>query len=116
MKIRITVEGTPLTATLDDNESARAFAALLPLALTLDDYAATEKISDLPARLPTTGAPPGTAPSAGDIAYYAPWGNLALFYRSDRHAQGLVRLGRLDAGVEAIATPSSLRVMIEAVA
>jgi hypothetical protein len=40
------IEGTPITATLDDNEIARDFASLLPLTLT--DYAATEKISDLP--------------------------------------------------------------------
>jgi hypothetical protein len=38
-------------------ETSRDFAALLPLTLTLKDYAATEKISDLPKRLSTDGAP-----------------------------------------------------------
>lgn len=50
MKIRMIVDGTPLTATLDDTEAARDFVSLLPLALTLEDYAATEKVSDLPRR------------------------------------------------------------------
>lgn len=86
MKIRIEVEGTPITANLEDNETARDFAALLPLTLTLRDHAETERISDLPRRLSTDGAPAGTAASAGDISYYAPWGNLALFHRRWRRA------------------------------
>lgn len=39
MKIRMTVDGVPLSETLDDTEVARDFAALLPLTLTLEDYA-----------------------------------------------------------------------------
>ena len=72
MKIRMNIDGTAITATLDDNQTARDFAALLPLALTLTDYAATEKISNLPRRLSTKDAPPGTEASIGDITYYAP--------------------------------------------
>jgi hypothetical protein len=115
MKIRMIVEGTPVTATLDDNQTARDFAALLPLALTLEDYAATEKISDLPRRLSIVGAPAGTAASAGDIAYYAPWGNLAAFYRDFRYSEGLVRLGKIDGGLEIMERPGSLQVRIERV-
>jgi hypothetical protein len=51
VKIRMIVEGAPLTATLDDNRPARYFAALLPLSLTLEDYSPTEMISDLARRL-----------------------------------------------------------------
>jgi hypothetical protein len=35
-----------------------------------------------PRKLSTSGARPGSDPDVGDIAYYAPWGNLALFYRN----------------------------------
>ena len=38
MKIRIDVNGTPVSATLDDNETSRDFVSLLPLTLTLEDY------------------------------------------------------------------------------
>jgi hypothetical protein len=38
------MNGTPVTATLEDNETSRAFVALLPLTLTLEDYNGTEKI------------------------------------------------------------------------
>src|SRR5438067_804019 len=102
MRIRMDIEGTAITATLDDNETARDFVSLLPLTLTLNDYAATEKMSDLSRSLSTKGAPPGTDPSIGDITYYSPWGNLALFYKDSGYASGLVKLGRIDAGLEAL--------------
>jgi len=113
MKIRMDVEGTEVTATLDDNAAARDFASLLPLTLTLKDYAETEKVSDLPRRLSTEGAPPGTDPSVGDITYYAPWGNLAVFYKDFGYSNGLVKLGRIDSGAEALNRPGPLRVTIE---
>ena|SRR5690242_12934003 len=102
MKIRVNIEGTAIAATLFDTGASRDFASLLPLTLTLRDYAATEKISDLPRRLSTEGAPPGNDPSVGDIAYYSPWGNLALFYGDSGYASGLVKLGKFDSGVEAL--------------
>ena len=115
MKIRMDVEGTVITATLDDNATSRDFVSLLPLTLTLQDYAATEKISDAPRRLSTAGAPPGSDPSPGDISYYAPWGNLALFYKDSGYASGLVKLGKLDSGVEALHRIGPLRVTIEVI-
>ena len=113
MKIRMKFDGTPLTATLDDTDTARDFAALLPLTLTLTDYASTEKVSDLPRKLSTKGAPPGTAASAGDISYYAPWGNLALFHRDFEYSSGLVKLGALHGGIEVLRRRGPLAVTIE---
>jgi hypothetical protein len=52
MKIRLTVDGQVATAILyDNNATARNFAALLPLSLTLTDHARDERIADLPQRL-----------------------------------------------------------------
>jgi hypothetical protein len=113
MKIRLTAGAKVLTATLLDNATARDFAALLPLTLTLTDYASTEKVSDLPKRLSTKGAPSGTTPSAGDIAYYAPWGNLAIFYKDFSHSSGLIKLGKLDGDVEALHAAGPLEVKVE---
>jgi hypothetical protein len=113
IRIRIDVGGTLLSATLDDTDVARDFAALLPLDLTLEDYASTEKISDLPRKLVTAGAPAGTAASAGDITYYGPWGNLALFYRAFGYSAGLVKLGRIDSGLAALQRPGPLAVTIQ---
>jgi hypothetical protein len=115
MRIRIDIEGTTMTGTLEQSAAARDFAALLPLTLTLRDYAATEKISDLPRRLSTQGAPPGFDPSVGDIAYYAPWGNLAIFYRDFGYSIGLIKLGAIESGGAALNRPGSLRARIELV-
>lgn len=106
---------TPLTATLIDSNTVEDFASLLPLTLTLTDYAGTEKVSDLPRRLSTEGAPPGSDPQVGDIAYYAPWGNLALFYRDFGYSSGLVILGKIDGDMEALSVPGSAAATIELV-
>jgi hypothetical protein len=63
---------------LIDNATTRDLLSLLPLTLTLEDYANAEKIGYLPRRLDTAGTPSGADPSTGDIPYYAPWGNLAI--------------------------------------
>ncbi|HYH00564.1 MAG TPA: cyclophilin-like fold protein [Terriglobales bacterium] len=100
MKIRITIAGKQATATLDNNETAKDFASLLPLTLTLKDYADNEKVSDVPKKLSTKGAPATYVPVARDITYYAPWGNLALFHKDGHDSPGLVKLGTIDSGVE----------------
>ena len=114
MKINLKLPDQTLTATLYDTPTARDFAAMLPLTLTLEDYAKTEKVSELPKKLTKEGAPAGAAPSVGDIAYYVPWGNLALFYKDFRYSDGLILLGKLDGGgAEALSVPGSLKVTIE---
>lgn len=115
MKIQLTIDGREVIAILDDNATAMDFLALLPLTLTLSDFNRTEKVSDLPRRLSTEGAPDGIDPTVGDITYYAPWGNLALFYRDFGYATGLVRLGRIDAGIDVLSKPGPLTVSIERV-
>lgn len=104
MKIRITADGRELIARLYDSAAARDFAAMLPLTLTLADYNRIEKVADLPARIATADAPDGVTPVAGELTYYAPWGNLAIFYRDFGHSRGLVRLGRIETGAAQIAT------------
>jgi hypothetical protein len=113
MKIRMDVDGTRIIAMLDDNATSKDFASLLPLGLTLDDYNGTEKISDLPKKLSTQGAPEGVAPAAGDIAYYAPWGNLAIFYKDFGYSHGLVKLGTIASSARVFERAGRLRVTIE---
>ncbi len=43
MKLKITIGQTVLTATMYDNPTAADFIALLPLTLTLQDYAADKR-------------------------------------------------------------------------
>jgi hypothetical protein len=111
--IKITFGDTLLTATLYDNQTTRDFISLLPLDLKLEDYASKEKISSLPKKLSTEDAPSGFDPSIGDITYYAPWGNLAIFYKDFEYAKGLINLGKIDNGIEVFSTSNSLNVRIE---
>jgi hypothetical protein len=113
MKIRLKVGDKALAATLIDSATTRDFISLLPLTLTLKDYAGTEKISDLTKSLSTENAPSGSDPSVGDITYYAPWENLAIFYKDFGDASGLVILGKIDSGMEAFNVPGSVGVTIE---
>lgn len=113
MKILLTLDGKVMTATLLDNATARDLASLLPLELTLEDYASTEKIAHPPRKLSTAGAPAGASADVGDITYYAPWGNLAIFYRDFGCSPGLVKLGRIEGDVHALTVQASLKVWIE---
>ncbi|MBY6006278.1 hypothetical protein KUV62_20305 [Salipiger bermudensis] len=101
-EITVTVGETTLRATLDDSAAGRDFASLLPLELSLSDYHGIEKVADLPRKLDTSGAPARYAAQAGDITLYAPWGNLAIFYKPFPATSGLVRLGAFDGTLDAL--------------
>ncbi|WP_079228189.1 cyclophilin-like fold protein [Pseudomonas putida] len=80
--------------TLDDNESARALAQLLPLTLDMTELNANEKYATLPQRLPTRAARPGTIHN-GDLMLY---GNdtLVIFYQTFESTYAYSHLGRVD--------------------
>lgn len=113
MKINIKVGEKVVTATLIDSKTTQDFISLLPLTLKLEDHENTEKISNLPRRLSTEDAPPGSDPAIGDIAYYAPWGNLAMYYNDFGYSNGLIILGKIDGDIEALNVPGSVEVTIE---
>src|SRR4051794_26067621 len=113
MKIGIRFNGNEITASLIDHATSRDFVSVLPLKLTLEDYGDTEKISYLRRKLSTEGALPGSDPSVGDVSYYAPWGNLAIFRRGFRYSRGLIKLGTVDTGMKALNAPGSVEVTIE---
>lgn len=92
------------TATLYNNPSSRDLVSMLPLGLTVEDYSNNEKIAYLPRKLTEEGAAPFGSEAIGDVCYFAPWGNLVFFYGNYRYSRGLIRLGRLDKGVEPLLT------------
>jgi len=98
MRLRFTFVDQDFTATLEDNPSARDLFSMLPLDLTTTDYSTNEKIAYLPRKLTEEGSGRFGNEAAGDLCYYAPWGNLAMFHGSYRWSRGLIRLGRFDQG------------------
>lgn len=113
MQIRLIVGEQVATATLYDNATARDFASLLPLSLTMSDYAGIERVADLPRKLSTQGAPKGMAPVAGELTHYAPWGNLALFIEGRSYSASLLPLGKVDTGLSLLARPGPYTLRIE---
>lgn len=110
MKIKITLDKQIHYATLADNPASRSLMAKLPFSLPLEDYADSEKIARPAFKLDTARAPARYQGKPGDITYYAPWGNLALFYRGGPDAAGLVYLGRFDGDYRALATAQKIKI------
>jgi hypothetical protein len=112
VKIRITFNDLSMTATLYDNPTARDLTTMLPLHLKIEDYGGNEKIVRLPRKLTEDGSGPFGNERPGDLCYFKPWGNLALFY-GDYRWDGLIRLGRFDAGIEPLFVGGEYPVRIE---
>ncbi|WP_415975724.1 cyclophilin-like fold protein [Rhodococcus sp. 077-4] len=88
----------------NDTAATRDLVAMLPLTLTVDDHAGSEKIAYLPRALTHTGVP-GSDPDNGDFVYYAPWGNLVFYYDATgiEFSDDTVHLGTFDATAEQLA-------------
>lgn len=95
--IRITVGDQTFIAQLADNPTARDLVDQIPLTLQFRDFNGVEKIAKLPRPLTMEGVPAGADPEINDIGYYAPSGDLVLYYGDVGYFNGIVRIGRLDA-------------------
>lgn len=114
MRLKLTFADQQFTATLEDSAAARELFALLPLDLTIDDYSTNEKIAYLPNKLSDDGSARFENEAVGDLCYYAPWGDLAMFHGPYRWSRGLVRLGRLDQGAKPLLVRGEFPLRIEA--
>ena len=101
-KIRIAFQQQEVLVAMFDNPASRDFMRLLPLTLEFRDFASAEKIANLPRRLNTADSPtPKNA--SGDFTYYAPWGNLAIFYKGSASDGQLYILGQIMSGKDKLA-------------
>lgn len=113
VKLKVTVGQSTLIIKLHDNPTVNDFVSLLPLTVDLSDYNKTEMIGNIPRKLSIDKAPAGYQPRAGDLTYYAPWGNLALFYKPFRYSNGLIVLGQVENGIDVMSNVESVNVQIE---
>ena len=95
-RIKLTFEGNEIYALINNSKAGNDFLSLLPLSVKAEDFNSTEKIFYLSKKLNTQNEPDGINPKAGDITYYAPWGNIAIFYRDFRYSNNLIYLGRFE--------------------
>ncbi len=116
MRIRVAFADQAFAATLDDNPSARDLVSMLPVDLTIEDYSNNEKIAYLPRKLTEQGSGRFGSEAPGDLCYYAPWGNLAFFHAGYRYSTGLIRLGRLEGGIEPLLKHGKFPLRVEIIA
>lgn len=101
-KIRMLFADQEAIVVLDDHPAARDLMAMLPLTITFEDYNGIEKIGYPPRKLHLQDSPTNCDPSEGTFAYYAPWGNLSVFYRDFGYSRGLAPLGRVESGLDGL--------------
>lgn len=100
--------------TLDDSDTARAFAARLPLTLDMPDLNGNEKHVTLPGPLPTAPTRPGTI-RAGDVMLYGT-DVLVVFYETFESNYSYTRIGRIadGSGLAKALGPGSQRITFAA--
>lgn len=103
MQIRLRIGGAEATARLYDNATARDFASLLPVTITLHDLGGREKAGALPRDLAD-----GQGQSdyrAGQLGYWSPSSDLAIYYHEDGFripSPGIVMIGEIETGLDTI--------------
>lgn len=105
-QFRVVFGDTTLTGRLFDNATARDFASQLPMTLTFSDLHGVEKGAPLPRKLSVDGMPAGDDPQIGDLGYWAPDGNLVLYYGDVPYWTGIMRIGHFDGDMQAVAAQS----------
>ena len=115
VKIKLTTDNKFLTATLADNRTARDFASLLPLTLTMNDLFGREKFGHLPRAISDKGKRTHTY-EIGDIAYWSPGPDVAIYYHHDGEQipdPGIIVIGKIDSGVAPLNVRGSVKVAME---
>ena len=109
MSVRITIKsGNNATVfELNDSQASKDLLAQLPLRIKVEDYSDNEKIFYPPKKLGVAGTPLADA-KTGTLAYYAPWGDVAVFYRNFGSATGLYELGHVVSGGENLSAMSGI--------
>jgi hypothetical protein len=98
--IRITTrDGDAIVFSLNDSRAAKGLCDQLPLTVEVENYSSDEKIWYPPEKLDTGDTPLAQGP-AGTLAYFAPWGNVAVYYGDCGGASGLYMLGEAVSGIE----------------
>ena len=93
-KMKITICSTVFTATLNNNATATAFKAMLPLTINMSELNGNEKFYYFSTTLPTNASSGGNI-QVGDLMLY---GNncFVLFYEGFNTSYSYTRLGRID--------------------
>ncbi len=101
MKISINANGNTTVFELNDSQASKELYAQLPLTIKVEDYSNNEKIFYPPKKLSTSNTSLANG-GIGTLAYYAPWGDVVMFFGNFGRASGLYELGNVVSGKEYI--------------
>ncbi len=104
-QISVTWDGNQVIYALNDSPAASSLLEQLPLTIEVEDYSTNEKIFYPPQELDTSDTPTA-AGGAGTLAYYAPWGDVVMFYEDYNENPSLFELGQIVSGEELVARMS----------
>lgn len=114
IRIKLTFDDKEAIALLENNPTTQSLIVQLPITVSFDDFAGAEKIAYTPTELSQKEAPSGYNPDIGDITCYGPWGNLAIYYKDQPYANGLIPMGYFESGLEELSNmEKGVRVTIE---
>lgn len=100
MRMKLITQRGDIIIKLNNSNAAKHLAEILPFQLDFSDYNNTEKIAYPAKKIDVSDSASGTAPQAGDLTIYAPWGNLALFYKQGSFSSSLIPLGSIESSAE----------------
>ena len=100
-RIEVRADDATVVFEFNDSMAARELYGQLPLSVEVENFSTNEKIFYLPERLDEGDAPHAEG-GKGVLAYYAPWGNVVMFYGSFSPNPGLYELGEAVSGADGI--------------
>lgn len=106
LKISINSNGNTSVYELNNSSASKELYAQLPLNIKVENYSNDEKIFYPPNKLTTSNTSLAKNAKAGTLAYYAPWGDVVMFYKDFRSSSGLYELGKVLWGAEYIESMS----------
>lgn len=115
--VRFSAGSTSVDVTIgEDNPTVRDFLSLLPLTMTLEDFAGREKIGYFSRKLTVKGSK-GSDPEDGDLIYFVPWGNLGFYYNASgiNYSDQTIHIGKYRATPAELARFEGQAVTVEIV-
>lgn len=108
MKISVESNGNTTVYELNNSQASKELLEQLPMTIKVENYSHDEKIFYPPTKLSTASTPLASNAVAGTLAYYAPWGDVVMFYKNFGSASGLYELGKVVSGKEYISSMSGV--------
>ena len=92
----MTIADTDYKVTVDENTQAgKLFLNSLPLTLSFENFGSNERVAYLSKRLDMDSYDSHLSVKRGDMTYYVPWGNLAVFRKAYSSPSDLAPIGSM---------------------